>query len=102
MNAWTYALYIAALLGAGLVGDTSFAFFSFVTKELSKIAPAEAIRAMQSINRVVITPGFLGAFTGTAPPQPRPDNCCHASRTLLHHGPEPILGATLINRKHYN
>lgn len=66
MNPWTYALYIAALLGAGLIGGLFFAFSSFVMKALSEIAPAEGIHAMQSINRVVINPAFLGVFLGTA------------------------------------
>ncbi len=57
MNAWTYALYIAALLGAGLIGGLFFAFSSFVMKALSEIAPAEGIHA---------NPAFLGVFLGTA------------------------------------
>jgi uncharacterized membrane protein len=43
-----------------------FAFSSFVMKALARIEPAQGIAAMQSINRAVINPLFLGVFLGTA------------------------------------
>jgi uncharacterized membrane protein len=55
-----------ALLGSGLVGGIFFAFSSFVMKALADLPAAEGIRAMQSINVVVLNPSFLGAFIGTA------------------------------------
>ena len=55
-----------ALLGSALVGGIFFAFSSFVMKALARVPSAEGIGAMQSINVVVLTPGFLGAFFGTA------------------------------------
>jgi len=55
-----------ALLGSALVGGIFFAFSSFVMKALARVPSAEGIGAMQSINVVVLNPGFLGAFFGTA------------------------------------
>jgi len=57
---------IAAALGSGLIGGAFFAFSSFVMRALGRLAPAEGIRVMQSINVVVINPVFLGVFVGTA------------------------------------
>lgn len=57
---------IAAALGAGVIGGVFFAFSSFVMAALGKLAPADGIRAMQSINVVVINPIFLGVFMATA------------------------------------
>jgi uncharacterized membrane protein len=52
-------------LGAGLVGGIFFAFSSFVMRALARIAPAQGIAAMQSINVAVINPVFMIAFLGT-------------------------------------
>jgi uncharacterized membrane protein len=57
---------LAAALGAGVIGGAFFAFSSFVMRALGRLAPPEGIRAMQSINVVVINPVFLGVFVGTA------------------------------------
>ena len=57
---------IGAALGSGLIGGVFFAFSSFVMGALGRLAPAGAIRAMQSINIVVLNPVFLGVFLGTA------------------------------------
>jgi uncharacterized membrane protein len=62
----TLAMTLAAALGAGVIGGAFFAFSSFVMGALARLAPPEGIRAMQSINIVVINPVFLGAFVGTA------------------------------------
>lgn len=59
-------LTLAAALGAGVIGGVFFAFSSFVMKALTRLPPAQAIQAMQSINVVVINPVFLGVFLGTA------------------------------------
>lgn len=66
MNSWILYIAIAALLGSALVGGIFFAFSSFVMKAFSQVPAPEAIRAMQSVNRVVINPSFLGLFIGTA------------------------------------
>jgi uncharacterized membrane protein len=50
----------------GLVGGVFFAFSNFIMKALARLAPAQGIAAMQSINVVVLNPGFLGVFLGTA------------------------------------
>jgi uncharacterized membrane protein len=60
------ALTIAAALGCALNGGVLFAFSSFVLPALGRLAPAEGIRAMQSINVVALTPAFMTAFVGTA------------------------------------
>ena len=57
---------LAAALGSGVIGGAFFAFSSFVMRALGRVAPPEGIRAMQSINIVVINPVFLGVFVGTA------------------------------------
>jgi uncharacterized membrane protein len=59
-------LTLVAALGCGLIAGTFFAFSTFVMKALARLAPAEGIRAMQSINVVVLNPTFLGAMLGTA------------------------------------
>ena len=59
-------LTLLAALGSGLIAGAFFAFSSFVMKALARIAPAEGIAAMQSINVVVLNPVFLSVFMGTA------------------------------------
>ncbi len=59
-------LIVVALLGSALIGGVFFAFSSFIMKALRRVPSSEGIRAMQSINVVVINPLFLGAFFGTA------------------------------------
>jgi uncharacterized membrane protein len=66
MSAWLPYLTLLAALGCGIVGGVFYAFSSFVMKALLRLAPAEGVRAMQSINVVVINPSFLGVFLGTA------------------------------------
>lgn len=59
-------LPLLASLGAAIVGGVFFAFSSFVMRALAQRPAAEGIAAMQAINRVVLNPGFLGVFVGTA------------------------------------
>lgn len=66
MNIWMYSLIVAALLGSALIGGVFFAFSSFVMKALARVPSPEGIRAMKSINVVVINPAVMGAFIGTA------------------------------------
>jgi uncharacterized membrane protein len=60
------AVVLAAALGCGLIAGAFFAFSTFVMRALARLAPAEGMRAMQSINVVVINGWFLGVFFGTA------------------------------------
>ena len=66
MNQLIFVVGTTALLGSALIGGVFFAFSSFIMKALADMPSAEGIRAMQSINVVVINPSFLGAFFGTA------------------------------------
>jgi uncharacterized membrane protein len=61
-----FALTLLAALGCALVAGIFLAFSNFVMKALAQVAPASGIAAMQSINVVVLNPGFLGLFMGTA------------------------------------
>lgn len=61
-----FLLLLAAALGAGLVAGVFFAFSTFVMKALGRIPEEHGIRAMQSINVVVLNAWFLGVFLGTA------------------------------------
>ena len=54
------------LLCSALVGGIFFAFSSFVMKALAGVPSSKGMRAMQSINLVVINPSFLGVFFGKA------------------------------------
>jgi uncharacterized membrane protein len=61
-----FALTILAALGCALIAGIFLAFSNFVMKALARVAPASGVAAMQSINVVVLNPGFLGLFMGTA------------------------------------
>ena len=54
------------VVGAALTGGTVFAFSTFIMAGLKRLPDAEGIRAMQSINKTVYTPWFMGPFFGTA------------------------------------
>lgn len=54
------------VVGAALTGGTVFAFSTFIMAGLKRLSDAEGIRAMQSINKTVYTPWFMGPFFGTA------------------------------------
>ncbi len=66
MTIWIQIIVIATLLGSALVGGVFFAFSSFIMKALAMIPAPQGIRAMQSINVVVLNPWFIGVFIGTA------------------------------------
>ena len=57
---------LAAAAGSALIGGTFFGFSSFVMAALGQLPAPQGIAAMQSINRVVLNPVFLGVFVGTA------------------------------------
>jgi uncharacterized membrane protein len=59
------SLLFASVLGTALVAGIFYAFSTFVMGALGRLAPAEGIAAMQSINIVVINPLFFLAFFGT-------------------------------------
>ena len=56
----------ATALGCGLSAGVFFAFASFVMPALDRLAPAQSIRAMNSINKLAVTPVFMTALFGTA------------------------------------
>lgn len=59
------ALLIATAIGAALVAGLFYGFSTFVMGALARLSPAEGIRAMQSINVVVINPWAMGLLFGT-------------------------------------
>lgn len=62
------ALTVVAALGSGLIAGVFYAFSTFVMGALARLVPPEGIRAMQSINVVVLNPWFLGVFLGMTAP----------------------------------
>jgi uncharacterized membrane protein len=59
-------LTIAAAVGSGIMAGFFFAFSAVTMKALGRIAPAQGIAAMRSINVVVLNAWFFTAFFGTA------------------------------------
>jgi uncharacterized membrane protein len=59
-------LILMTALGCGLVSGVFFAFSTFVMQGLDRLAPDQGIAAMQSINRLAITPLFMTALFATA------------------------------------
>lgn len=66
LASFAYPLAILTAVLAALSAGSLFAFSSFVMGALNRLAPAEAIAAMQSINIVVVNPLFMGAYMGAA------------------------------------
>lgn len=66
MSGILYVATLASALGCGLVAGVFFAFSTFVMGALERLPPAQGIAAMQSINRVAVTPAFMTALFGTA------------------------------------
>jgi len=62
----TLFMTVLAALGCGLIAGVFFGFSSFVMPALARLAPAAGVRAMQSINVVVLNRWFLGVLLGTA------------------------------------
>jgi uncharacterized membrane protein len=65
MTGLLYAVTLATALGCALVAGVFFAFSSFVMPALHLLPAQQGIAAMQSINRLAITPVFMAAFVGT-------------------------------------
>ena len=66
MSRFVQYLTFATALGCGLSAGVFFAFSSFVMPALDRLAPAQSIRAMHSINKLAVTPVFMTALFGTA------------------------------------
>jgi len=66
MSGVLYAATLASALGCGLIAGVFFAFSTFVMPALKRLPPAHSIAAMQSINKLAITPAFMTALFGTA------------------------------------
>ena len=66
MSGVLYAATLATALGCGLVAGVFFAFSTFVMPALKRLPPAHGIAAMQSINKLAVTPAFMTALFGTA------------------------------------
>jgi len=58
-------LTFLAALGSAVMAGTFFAFSNFVMPALGRLPAEQGIAAMQSVNRVVMNPIFLGVFMGT-------------------------------------
>jgi len=65
MIGWIPLTVTTAILGTALIGGIFFAFSTFIMKALGRVPAPEGIRAMQTINIVVLNPLFLGVFFGT-------------------------------------
>jgi len=59
-------IILVAALGSGLIAGTFFVFSVAIMSAFGRLSPAEGLRAMQSINLVIVNPAFLGVFLGTA------------------------------------
>jgi len=66
MTGVLYAVTLATALGCGLNAGVFFAFSTFVMPALKRLSPAQGIAAMQSINKLAVTPAFMAALFGTA------------------------------------
>ena len=66
MNGGLRAAVVGTALGCGLVAGAFFAFSSFVMPALNRLPAGRAVAAMQSINRLAVTPLFMAAVFGTA------------------------------------
>jgi uncharacterized membrane protein len=61
-----FAIGIAACLGCAAAAGVFLSFSILVMKALRRLPAAQAIIAMQSINEVAVSPGFLSVLLGTA------------------------------------
>ena len=58
-------LTVAAAVLSGLVGGVFFAFSTFVMGGLRRLAPRDAVVAMQAVNVAALTPPFMALLFGT-------------------------------------
>lgn len=66
MDRFVYFGTLFAALGSALIAGTFFIFSAAIMSALGRLSAAEGLRAMQSINLVILNPVFLGVFLGTA------------------------------------
>jgi uncharacterized membrane protein len=66
MTGVLHAATLTSALGCGLVAGVFFAFSTFVMPALKRLPAAQGIAAMQSINKLAVTPAFMAALFGTA------------------------------------
>jgi len=66
MSGVLYITTVLTALGCGLIAGAFFAFSSFVMPALKRLPAAQGIAAMQSINKLAVTPVFMTALFGTA------------------------------------
>ena len=66
MSGLLYAATLITALGCGLIAGVFFAFSTFVMPALKRLPAVEGIAAMQSINRLAVTPALMTALFGTA------------------------------------
>ena len=66
MSGVPYVATLTSALGCGLVAGVFFAFSTFVMPALKRLPAAQGIAAMQSINKLAVTPAFMAALFGTA------------------------------------
>jgi uncharacterized membrane protein len=66
MSGFVEIATLVTALGCGLVAGVWFTFSAFVMPALDRLAAAEGIAAMQSINRLAVTPPLMIAMFGTA------------------------------------
>jgi uncharacterized membrane protein len=66
MSGVPYVATLAATLGCGLNTGVFFAFSTFVMPALKRLPAVQGIAAMQSINKLAVTPAFMAVLFGTA------------------------------------
>lgn len=66
MTAFTNVVLIAAGVTSTLIAGVFFGFLTSVNGGLGRLTDREYLRSMQSINRVILNPLFLGCFVGSA------------------------------------
>ena len=66
MSAPVHTATVVAALGCGLLAGVWFAFSGFVMSALERLPSAQGIAAMQSINRLAVTPPLMIAMFGVA------------------------------------
>jgi uncharacterized membrane protein len=57
---------LGTAVGCGLSAGVFFAFSAFVMPALGRLPAGQGIAAMQSINKLAVTPAFMTALFGTA------------------------------------
>jgi uncharacterized membrane protein len=65
MASYPRTLTVVAAIGAGVSGGVFFAFSTFVMKALGRLPDAQAVTAMNAINRAAPTPPFMLALFGS-------------------------------------